>query len=161
MTEVPEGGFCLSTFLAILESGHSKSVLMGRLNPDAPWDHIGALDEKRLEMFSKGWMLPSSHLILHESPLDSTSRILKEQLEIDGVALSEPKVFSDLRERHLPKGERTQHWDIGFIFRGELMQQHLPQPRAWKELRFVDPIQIKTEIVRSHEDVLEYAGLFS
>ena len=64
MDTVPEGGMCISAFLVISKRGEPGSVLMGRLNKNAEWDHIGALDEKRLERFSSGWMLPSSHLIL-------------------------------------------------------------------------------------------------
>ena len=160
LTGVPAGGFCLSTFLVIAEHKLSGSVLMGRLNPEAPWDHIGALDRKRVEMFSKGWMLPSSHLILHESPAAAAERILKEQLEIESLPLSQPKIFSDLRDREDQKGERTQHWDIGFIFTGRLRERDLPRPRAWTELRFVDLNHTqRSQIVRSHEDVLEHAGL--
>lgn len=160
MTEVPDGGLCLSTFLVIVDDKSPNSVLMGNLNPNASWDHIGALDQKRVERFSKSWMLPSSHLILHETPADAAARILKEQLEIESLPLSEPKVFSDLRERHDPKAGRVQHWDIGFIFRGELRREDLPRPKAWTALRFIDLTTTKKkEIARSHEDVLEHAGL--
>lgn len=160
MTEVPDGGLCLSTFLVLVDAKSPGSVLMGHLNSNAPWDHIGALDQKRLEMFSKGWMLPSSHLILYESPIDAASRIMKEQLGIESLSLSEPKVFSDLRERDEPDVGRVQHWDIGFIFKGELRREDLPRPKAWTQLRFVDLAQTgKKEIVRAHEDVLEHAGL--
>ena len=41
MPEVPEGGLCLSAFLVITDEQNSNSVLMGHLNPQAPWDHIG------------------------------------------------------------------------------------------------------------------------
>lgn len=57
-TEIPEGGLCLSSFL-VIEEGNGR-VLMGHLNPSAPWDDIGALDAKRAMIHSKGWMLPSS-----------------------------------------------------------------------------------------------------
>src|SRR5256886_9466843 len=66
--EIPEGGICLSAFLVISQTGHPERVLMGHLNPNGPWDHIEALDAERAEMNSKGWMLPSSHLMLGESP---------------------------------------------------------------------------------------------
>jgi len=66
--EIPEGGICLSAFVVLSESGHRDRVLMGHLDPSAGWDHIGALDPERAALNSKGWMLPSSHLILGESP---------------------------------------------------------------------------------------------
>jgi len=82
MAEVPEGGVCISAFLVISDIENPNSALMGHLNPEAPWDHLGALDSSRIEIHSKGWMLPSSHLIVYESPQDAAKRILREQLEI-------------------------------------------------------------------------------
>ncbi len=61
--EIPEGGFCLSAFLVVSKTGRPNHVLLGRLNPEAPWDYVGALDRERAERNSKGWMVPSSHLI--------------------------------------------------------------------------------------------------
>src|SRR5579862_4430146 len=98
--EVPRGGLCLSSFLVLTEKGMSNRIFMGRLNPDAPWDHIGALDAPRMAVHSKGWMLPSSHLILYESPHDAARRILHEQLNLDEIELSEPKVVSEV---YIPK----------------------------------------------------------
>jgi hypothetical protein len=86
ISEIPAGGFCLSSFLVITEQEpqavSSSKVLMGHLDPNAPWDHIGALDKSRVEVHSKGWMLPSSHLIFGESPQTSATRIASEQLEL-------------------------------------------------------------------------------
>ncbi|HKM77599.1 MAG TPA: hypothetical protein VJZ03_00860 [Candidatus Bathyarchaeia archaeon] len=52
------------------------------------------LSIKRGSKFSKAWMLPSSHLIIYESPHDAAKRILKEQPELDNLKLNEPKVIS-------------------------------------------------------------------
>ena len=160
MKELPDGGMCLSSFLVISESD-SKRVLMGHLNPKAPWDHIGALDESRIQAHSKGWMLPSSHLIVHESPQEAAARILKEQLGIDNrmVTLSDPKVVSEVstpkRFPNLP-----QHWDIEFIFRGTLASGvQVPKSDAWTDLKFVDVNKTaRSEMARSHEDILESIG---
>src|SRR5467141_3383829 len=106
ITEIPVGGVCLSAFLVVTETGEPRKVLMGHMNPDAPWDHIGALDSSRVEVHSRGWMLPSSHLIFQETAAD------------------------------------------------------VPHPAAWAELAFVDLRRTaKSEIARSHEDVIESAGL--
>jgi hypothetical protein len=158
MTEVPEGGLCLSAFLVLTAKENPKHVLMGHLNPKAPWDHIGALDQKRVERHSKGWMLPSSHLILRESPHEAGNRIVKEQLEIESLDLSpEPKVFSDVYATQWRPS--VQHWDIGFIFGGELSRSEVPKSNAWTDLRFIDTSETRIdEIARSHEDVLAYAG---
>jgi ADP-ribose pyrophosphatase YjhB (NUDIX family) len=131
---------------------------MGHLNPSADWDHIGALDEARVQIHSKGWMLPSSHLIIHESPKDAASRIAREQLNVENLLLSEPKVVSEV---YAP--ERFQnlsgHWDIEFIFFAAVEKTALGKPSAWIELQFIDPsTTVKSEFARSHEDVLQSAG---
>ncbi len=159
LTEIPEGGVCLSAFLILTQAGKPSRILMGHMNPEAPWDHIGALDPKRVEVHARGWMLPSSHLIFLESPQDAARRIAREQLNLPDVELSGPQVVS---EAYSPKRfPGTQHhWDIEFLFRGALATAQIPRPAAWKELAFVDLRRTtKEEIARSHEDVIESAGL--
>jgi hypothetical protein len=164
ISEIPAGGFCLSTFLIIGEqetrSASSSKVLLGRIDPKAPWDHIGALDKSRVEVHSKGWMLPSSHLIFGESPKASATRIASEQLELpDLLEFGEPKVASEVyRPARFPKLQ--DHWDIEFIFKLTLASSKLPErPRAWRELKFVDATRTKkSEIARSHGDILEAVG---
>src|SRR5437879_12828169 len=107
VTEIPQDGLCLSAFLIVTEAGRPTNVLMGHMNREAPWDHIGALDPKRVEEHSRGWMLPSSHLIFQESPDDAARRIAREQLEWPDLSLSEPKVMSEAyRPRRSPDAPR-------------------------------------------------------
>jgi len=157
MPDPPEGGLCLSAFLIITDERNANRVLMGRLNTKAPWDHIGALDASRVEVHSKGWMLPSCHLLVFESPQEAAKRILREQLEFD-LVLSEPDVVS---EAYTPKRfpDLPRHWDIEFIFKGKMSEDHIPRPFAWSTLSFVNLNNTeKREIARSHEDILESAG---
>lgn len=159
MPEVPEGGLCLSAFLVLSEKGHPDRVLMGHLDPSAAWDHIGALDASRTQVHRKGWMLPSSHLIVNESPDEAARRIAAEQLERRDLAFSEPRVVSEV---HTPRRfqDIVRHWDLEFIFRGEWPVGVSPRASAWTELGFVDLATTpKSAIARSHEDILESAGL--
>jgi ADP-ribose pyrophosphatase YjhB (NUDIX family) len=155
MAQVPKDGLCISSFLVITEkNGPGKNVLVGRVNPKANWDHIGAVNPGRLERASKGWMLPASHLMMLESPMAAAKRIVREQLELDEnkIALSSnPIVFSDVGD--------TQHWDIGFVFAGSMAREDLPKnPGGWLELKFVDFENTpKTDFVRFHQDVIGYA----
>lgn len=143
---------CLSAFLVLSRTGHRNEVLLGHLNTEAPWDHIGALDPARAEVNSKGWMLPSSHLILGESPEESARRIFREQLGLAGQPLQGPRVFSEV---YGP----SNHWDLEFVFEGEC--DDLPRHAAWKELRFMDlGVVRKEEFARSHEDILAHVGLW-
>lgn len=131
---------------------------MGHLNPAAPWDEIGALDADRAQIHSRGWMLPSSHLMLFESPQEAAHRILKEQLGIAQLELSEAKVVSEVGT---PKkfSSLAKHWDFEFIFRGKMTGGSVPKHEAWSELRFVDLSRTnRQEIARSHHEVLETAG---
>jgi ADP-ribose pyrophosphatase YjhB (NUDIX family) len=159
MPEVPEGGLCLSAFLIIHERGHEDRVLMGHLNPAAPWDHIGALDASRAAVHSQGWMLPSSHLIVNESPDEAARRIAAEQLERDDLRFSGPKVVSEVyTPRRFP--DMVRHWDLEFLFRGEWPGGAAPKAAAWADLAFVDLGSTpKAAIARSHEDILASAGL--
>lgn len=127
-------------------------VLMGRLSKKAAWDHIGGLDEERVERHSKGWMLPSSHMMLGEDPLDAARRIMREQLGLVKQRIEGPRVFSEV---YTPEG----HWDLEFVYLG--LRDTVPKHEAWSELRFVDLKQSKKEeIARSHEDILAHVGLW-
>ncbi len=150
MDSIPEGGLCISAFLVISKTGNPNEVIMGRINANAPWDHIGALDGKRLARVGSGWMLPSSHLMLFETPEGAARRVLREQLGIRGQRLVGPLSFADT-------SGSANHWDIGFVFSGERDSVH--RNDAWDELRFVDVTGLKPDdVVRSHTDVLAYAG---
>ncbi|MDG6941341.1 MAG: NUDIX hydrolase [Nitrososphaerota archaeon] len=154
-TEIPEGGLCLSSFL-VIEDGEGR-VLMGHLDPAAPWDHIGALDPGRAAAHSSRWMLPSSHLMLYESPQEAARRVLKEQLGIS-VNFTDPTVIAEVGTPKRFSGLRD-HWDFEFVFRGTAPGGAIPVHKAWKELRYVDLKRTsRREIARSHDDVLENIG---
>lgn len=134
---------------------------MGKVNPEANWEHIGALDQKRIQWFKDGWMLPSSHLILYESPQQAAYRISKEQLGVDGLKVNGPKVVSEVYDNtRFP--DRKNHWDIEFIFISTLQREPEGAPNVWKELKFVDLTKTpRSSIARSHDDIIEYSGLYA
>lgn len=159
MDTIPPGGMCLSVFLALSkESEHN--VLMGKVNPKyEQWSHIGALDEQRLERHSKGWMLPSRHLILYESPENAARAVLREQLGIEEVRLSGPKVVTEVYD--IERAGLKNHWDFEFVFFGK-MDRDAPSHPAWTELRFVDVSSLpNSEFARNHQDIFVSIGLRS
>jgi ADP-ribose pyrophosphatase YjhB (NUDIX family) len=157
--EIPEGGFCLSAFLVITKKG-GQSVLLGKINPLADWEYVGALDKRRVEMFKNGWMLPSSHLILYESPQDAAKRILREQVGLTDVSVIGPDVVSETYRNPRYPGSKD-HWDIEFIFKSTLDKEPEEFPEVWTDLKFVELNSVKKEdIVRSHGDIIEYAGVY-
>jgi ADP-ribose pyrophosphatase YjhB (NUDIX family) len=161
--EIPEDGLCISVFLILRQSDSPRRVLMGHLNPEAPWDHIGALTKDRIEAHSHGWMLPSCHILYGESPTDAVARIGREQLgfaDAECPSFSGPAVYSEVyTPRRHP--ERGKHWDLEFVFEGKLGRERFASsdpsklPPAWTRLEFVDIDSTpKSEIARSHEDIL-------
>ncbi len=152
---IPEDGFCISVFLIITETGNARNVLLGRINPDGPWDHIGALDRDRISAHSDGWMIPSCHLMYGEAPGSCAGRIAKEQLDIEELELSGPAVHSEVyAPRRFPG--RKAHWDLEFLYRGSVDRGFAGGvPENWKELRFIDlNAMVPGNMVRSHEDIL-------
>lgn len=158
LKEVPAGGLCLSVFLVVRNS--LGGVLMGKIDPNAHWDQIGALDPTRIELHRKGWMLPSSHLIVHESPQSAARRIAAEQLELPELIISEPKVVSEV---YSPRyfADLNDHWDVEFIFNSSSEGLNIPnRTGAFSELRMLDPTKLRrSEIARSHEDILASVGI--
>ena len=150
MSEIPEGGMCISAFVILEQRGKPHHILLGKVSRAAPWDHLAALDSERVEKLSTGWMLPSSHLILFESPQEAAQRIVREQIRVTDQELSRPFAFA---EAYGPNN----HWDFHFIFRGE--RDSVPPNDVWTELKFLDVTTLrKGEIVRAHDDILGFAG---
>jgi ADP-ribose pyrophosphatase YjhB (NUDIX family) len=160
ISEIPKYGFCISVFLILKDEKDPRSFLMGHLNPDANWAHIGALTQDRIDAHSKGWMLPSSHIIFGESPNDAAKRVSSEQLgieDVEGLYLIGPKVFSEVyAPRRHP--EAKEHWDLQFLFEGSVASSDLLNDvarHAWKKLDFINIDSIDpSKISRSHEDIL-------
>ncbi|HTT72880.1 MAG TPA: hypothetical protein VMG99_01830 [Thermoplasmata archaeon] len=153
------GGFCLSTFVILTEAERPTSVLVGRMSPDAPWDHLGGLNEERVEAHRHGWVLPASQLMLRETPDESAARIVREWLGDPPVTLEAPRVISEVyTPRRAP--ETPNHWDLSFLYRGRWSGPPPSVPSVWSELRFVDTQRVRrSQFARVHEEVLDRVGL--
>jgi ADP-ribose pyrophosphatase YjhB (NUDIX family) len=150
---------CFSVFLVLEPPAREGAVLMGRIDPSAPWGEVGAIPPALLATIGDRWMLPSSQLLLFESPADACRRILKEQLDSEPVPLTGPLVFSDPSVRPGSPG-RDPHWDFHFVYRGRWSSSSAPRASAWRHLEFVEVAQTRrAEIARSQGDVLELVGL--
>jgi hypothetical protein len=156
---VPDAGMCLSVFLVLRSPEDRHRVLLGRVNPTAPWFEVGGMDPGRLERVGQAWMLPSRQLILFEGIEEAAHVIAREQLGSELPKVSGPSVFSDPSRR--PGSEsRDPHWDIHFVFEGTWPASTPPSSRMWHELAFVDVTRTpRTEIARGQGDVLELVGL--
>ncbi|HLI46976.1 MAG TPA: hypothetical protein VKU94_07270 [Geobacterales bacterium] len=157
INEIPEGGFCLSTFLVLRNKERPSEILLGKINPTEDWEYIGALDKDRAQKISQGWMLPSSHLIFGEDPLESAKRIAREQLGIEINGLRQPIIISYLYPSL--RDPKLIHWDIEFVFLLDIDPSIIKQHKAWKELKFIKVQDLaKKDFSRDHGDVLESIG---
>jgi len=155
---VPALGMCLSAFLVLSPPGTPGTVLLGRIDPRANWEELGALDTERLASVQAGWMLPSSHLMLYESPHDAARRIAHEQLARPDLRLDAPTVVSDASPR-ADAAREEMHWDLGFIFSGEWPRVSGSPPAPWSRLELVDLSGVRpSDIVRGQADILVGAG---
>jgi ADP-ribose pyrophosphatase YjhB (NUDIX family) len=154
MNAILPGGICISSFLIITpKKGGRDSVLVGRINKTAAWDHLAGMNDERREKNSRGWMLPSSHLLLFETAEEAADRVAREQLGVQGLELDGPFVFSEAY------GSPDKHWDFEFLFLGSLEDVMKPND-AWSELKFAKVRDMKREeFVRLHEDIIDlYLG---
>ncbi len=134
-------------------------MLLGRLDPAAPWYHLGGLDPSRVATIGAKWLLPASQWLFFEGPQESAARIAREQLESPLPPVTGPTVVSESTPR--PSAEsRDPHWDVHFLFEGLWPSATPPKARAWRELRFVDVAHLpRLEIGRGHGDILDLVGL--
>lgn len=154
-----DDGFCLSSFVIVTSQDDPRRVLVGKMNPDGPWDHAGGLDADRVRVHMNGWMLPACQLLLRESPDAAAHRILAEMLGGIAVPLEPPRVVSEVyAPRRNPNAQH--HWDLSFLYRGRWAGPAPVVPELWRELRFVDVRSTpRSEFARSHEEVLDLVGL--
>lgn len=153
--EIPDGGFCLSAFVVLTKTANKEEILLGKINPEANWEYVGALNKNFATNIAKGWMIPSSHLIFGEDPKDAAKRILREQLGLEKLELKGPFVVSF----QYPSSRMPQymHWDIEFIFSGEV--NNVAKNELWNELQFVNIKNVsRKDFARGHEDILEALG---
>ncbi|MGA8709748.1 MAG: hypothetical protein WB786_00735 [Thermoplasmata archaeon] len=156
---VPDDGMCLSVFLVLRSPDDPKRVLLGRVDPSAPWGEVGGLDPGRLARVGSGWMLPARQLLLFEGPAEAARVIAREQLDSELPVVWGPAVFSETYRRP-GSSAADPHWDIHFVFEGRWPSPTPPSSRMWQELAFVDVARTpRSEIARGQGDVLELVGL--
>jgi hypothetical protein len=156
---VPEGGVCLSAFLVLRPPSTPGRVLLGTPSPQAPWEQMATLERAHLDSIGTRRILPASHLLEFESPSDAAERILAQQLEIPGLSLQGPAVFSEAYPSAIDPESGT-HWDLHFVFQGEWPTDEPPTTLAWRRLEFVDPLTLtRADIARGHADILSLVGV--
>ncbi|HZY92732.1 MAG TPA: hypothetical protein VFG07_08205 [Thermoplasmata archaeon] len=156
-SQLPDDGFCISVFLLLRSSTDAVDVLAGRIDPARDWERIGGLPAERAKSAAAGWMLPSRHLQLFEGPEEAARTILREQLELDPLALRGPRVISETYDREA--SSHDPHWDLHLLFEGTWPSGRPLRASPWDHLEFVDLRRTPpTAFVRGHGDILAFAG---
>jgi 8-oxo-dGTP pyrophosphatase MutT (NUDIX family) len=157
---LPGDGMCLSAFVLLSPESDANKLLFGMVRPEAKgWLAAGGLDMNRAARSRGKWMLPSSHLLVFESPDDAAKRVLREQLGVPGTPLHPPIIVSETYARG-PEAGPDPHWDLHFIYRLSAPAQPPGIPSLWERLEFVEPRSLDpTMFARGHGDILELAGL--
>jgi len=159
---VPPGGVCLSSFVMV-ESG--DALLVGKMVKPEIWTERFFVGEQwaRGYVESGKYVLPASHLVWYESPLDAALRVLNEQvlmpLDRERVELFDvqSQVSVDISGKNKPP-----HWDLCFVYRVEVSPDEahgFKRPEWFEELGFKPKTSLKPEhFTRGHGDVLQEAG---
>lgn len=156
---VPNDGMCLSVFLVVRDPSDGGRVLLGKVDPSAPWWELGALGPDRIARLTSFWMLPACQLMLFESPDDAARRVAREQLDLEVAEIPSPRVFSEASARPGTEG-RDPHWDIHYVYELPWPTGRPVRASPWKELGFLPAAKTaRSAIGRGHGDVLELVGL--
>ena len=149
---VPKGGTCISTFLVL--TGKS-GILVGKMTKPEIWVERFFVGENFAPQYASSgkWLLPASHLKYGEKPDDAARRVLTEQIGINDTKLAFSQVQSHLSQD--PNDTESAHWDICFIYGGQLRVKQLSKPEWFSELTFQKPKNLRCEdFTRDHGDIL-------
>ena len=156
---VPSDGMCLNVFLVAHAPGAPRRVVLGKVDPSAPWWELAGLGPDRIARVRDRWVLPASQLLLLESPEAAARRLARELLGLDPAPLRDPRVFSETYGRANADG-RDPHWDLHYVYEFDWPFGPVVRTSPWKELALVDvPSTPRAEFGRGHADVLELLGL--
>ena len=146
---------CLSSFLV---SEDAEGLLVGRMKSAKEWSLLDGVESIEKIIETGRWVLPASHLQIGETPSAAATRIAKEQLEASSFDLRASAVFS--HSRPVPSLSRTLHWDLCFVFEGDI---DLPRTPAWfAELKRLPLRFIHHDLfARDHGDIVADMGFLT
>jgi ADP-ribose pyrophosphatase YjhB (NUDIX family) len=160
-SDVPPGGVCLSSFVAVTSDGR---LLTGKMAKPEIWIErffVGENHAPRIAESGK-YIMPASHLKWYESPLEAAERVLREQLRME-VPAGKLKLIDV--QSHLSGDPKNQsepsHWDICFVYQfpvAKSSERKYSGPEWFAELEFRPVRSLPAEnFARGHGDVLDLA----
>lgn len=157
--DVPPGSVCLSSFVAVADG--RGGILAGRMDRLDIWlERFFVSPTNGPNFLASGkYLLPASHLLWYESPLDASERILEEIALIDDVPKERLKLV-DVQSHLRPaaKNPAVPHWDICIVYKVDSYHGSLRQPEWFKDFGFKSNLKAN-DFTRGHGDVLEEAGI--
>jgi hypothetical protein len=157
---LPDDGMCLSVYLVLQRPDRRGEVVLGRIDPNGPWENVAAIDRQRLARIADRWVLPATQLLLFESPQEAAQRISAETLGRRDLRFGAPQLFSEAYRREGP--HHDPHWDLHLVYVADWTGA-APEGACgplWKDLRFVDVVATPAVAFgRGHGDVLALVGL--
>ena len=160
---VPPGGTCLSSFVAVT---NGRKVLVGKMARPEIWTERFLVGAKYAPVYASSgkYVLPARHLHWYESPLAAAGSVLRDEagLDVPDGKLSlvdvQSHVSGDVADEKEPP-----HWDICFLYRAQVSDGQaakLRRPEWFSELEFKPLRSLEPgDFTRGHGDVLQAAGL--
>jgi hypothetical protein len=162
---VPPGGTCLSSFLAVTDG---PRVLVGKMSEPDVWAERFFVRKEMATDYVKSdkYIVPGSHLAWYESPLDAARGIMRDQV---GKSLPASRFRLNGVQSHLrgdiSSSENPAHWDICFIYEVRLTPKEaksLKSPEWFKDFGFRPRSSLRADdFTRGHGDVLAEAGIIN
>jgi ADP-ribose pyrophosphatase YjhB (NUDIX family) len=155
-TSAPQGGFCISVFIACKKA--SKILVCKMTRPEDWYEQDGLPPEKAAEMIQSGsWVLPAAHLLYGEDPETAARRVVKSHLGVSRYRLRNLGLYS-FTTRH---DDGAVHWDLCSLY--EVIIKQTMRPAQWySKVEYLDVKRLKAEhFTRGHGDVLAAAGMIT
>ena len=156
---VPPGTVCISSFVVVTDG--KGGILSGRMDKLDVWvDRFYASPTNAPTFLASGkLLLPASHLVWYESPLDAAERILKEMALIEDVPRDRIELI-DVQSHLRPSANNPSnpHWDICIIYKVDSYGGKINQPEWFRDFGFKYNLK-NDDFTRGHGDILEEAGM--
>jgi ADP-ribose pyrophosphatase YjhB (NUDIX family) len=134
------GGFCMSVFAIIKKYDDSKKTLLVKPREHARWKEEWApnwrlYNPDALPKEFGSWRFPSSYIREGESPDETLSRVIKDQLGLANFKVLSSKLLNFYEpSRRYPE---RMHWDYCFVYDVEI--NDIPVLKPWfSSLEYVD-----------------------
>jgi hypothetical protein len=159
LNDVPPGTVCISSFV-VVNDGNGR-ILAGRMDQLDVWlDRFYANPTTAPTFLASGkLLLPASHIVWYESPLDAADRVLKEMALIDDVPKNKITLV-DVQSHLRPsaKDQNVPHWDICVLYSVDSYNGKLKQPGWFRDFGFKKDLK-PDDFTRGHGDILKEAGM--